>query len=179
MGFLDFDIVPTLRHVFEDFPMHAFRAFVCKINGLPFEIVLDTSLDVPTDGFDWHWVLQFRCIEIDDHEVRTERERQRLEGITIKVVNHLASQLDFKFVGSTTYKANHELLFYSTTDGRSKLGGTLLELKYAFPDDREFTERLGPEARWRASKDTDWESVAPYYKALERWSKSGRKDFDV
>jgi hypothetical protein len=148
--------------------MHAFQSFVCKINGLPFEIVLDTSLDVPTAGFDWHWVLQFRCIELDNDGVPTEHERQKLEEITIKVVNHLASQADFKFVGSTTYQANHELLFYTTTDSRAKLGGALLELKYAFRNDREFTERLGLEARWRGSKDPDWENVSPYYKALKR-----------
>ena len=121
-------------------------------------------------------MLQFTCIEIDDDEVRTERERQKLEGLTIKVVSHLASQADFKFVGSTTYKANHELLFYTTTDGRAELGGALLELKYAFPDDREFRERLGAEARWRGSQDPDWEGVSIYYKVLSGIRNPGGKD---
>lgn len=140
--------------------------FVQDIKGKPFAAMLSTKLldRFPHPDYPWRWTLYFACKVQDlESEMPDSDEFEAVKTFAIRVFDRLNLEFDIRFVGTTIYRGNVEMVFVATEADFARLAGTLSE---------DLPGEFGPD-RWRfrkyqSTRDATWEGLADIYDVVRR-----------
>lgn len=137
--------------------MDGFVTRVVQVDGNPFQLVINADDELAARLVDpWIWTITMKLRDATWEGLASEQEELALQALTDRILADVRAAAPIWVLGTTTYRGQHELMFYASADEKLAVGGAVAEMKDLYEEEE------GRLAGFKGRPDPSWSVRSTY-----------------